>query len=170
MRSDAEREQLKQYVPLLVGTRADAATEERRGWMATDWLVRTATPMWLRLVGLESHADALQRLKPLVSHEMADAATSAVAAARDAARDASKVTWDADMDDVWEAAGTAATNAANAAAAAAWTAGVNTFWTAQAAALTAALCAVSAREAVIHELQASAHDLFRRMIAAGSPS
>lgn len=47
MRSDEERESLKQYIPRLIGTVGDAAADERRGWLALDWLVRVHTPAWL---------------------------------------------------------------------------------------------------------------------------
>ena len=51
MRSDAEREMLKPLIPLLVGTRSTPEVENRRSWMACDWLVRVQCPAWLGLAG-----------------------------------------------------------------------------------------------------------------------
>ncbi len=69
-RLDVERRQrLKPLIPALVGTASDGHAEAR-GFMAMDWIVRTYTPAWLRLAGLDSEADGLQALP-----EIADAAT-----------------------------------------------------------------------------------------------
>ena len=35
-------------VPLTIGTATAAADEEKRAWMAADWLVRVQAPAWLR--------------------------------------------------------------------------------------------------------------------------
>lgn len=54
-------EMLRPFVPRLVGTAASAAIEERRAFMAMDWLIRVHTPAWLELreVG-RPHASALR--------------------------------------------------------------------------------------------------------------
>jgi hypothetical protein len=49
MRNDEEREQLKQYIPLLPGTAQGEALSQKRAFMAVDWLIRVHTPMWLEL-------------------------------------------------------------------------------------------------------------------------
>ena len=49
MRTDDERDSLKPYINRLIGTAGDAEADERRAWLATDWLVRVCTPAWLRL-------------------------------------------------------------------------------------------------------------------------
>src|SRR5579862_3687990 len=49
---DEVRQTLKPFIPRLVGTRGSDALEERRSLAAADWLVRTHTPAWLRLAGL----------------------------------------------------------------------------------------------------------------------
>ena len=55
------------WVPRLVGSRGDDATEERRAYLALDWLVRVHTPVWLDLVpALASHAAALRALPEAV--------------------------------------------------------------------------------------------------------
>ena len=47
--TDEDRQRLlRPLVPLVIGTRADNATELWRSYMALDWLVRVHTPAWLR--------------------------------------------------------------------------------------------------------------------------
>ena len=84
----AIRDRLRNYVPRLVGSRGTAEQEERRAWLATDWLIRVCATAWLRLAGITEHADALIRLPPQISRE----AVTASSAARDAARDALRPT------------------------------------------------------------------------------
>ena len=158
--SDAERDQLlKPLLPLLVGTATTPADEARRGWMATDWLVREYTPTWLDLSGLNEDAASLRALPEITSAETARAAqptiesarlrpAAAIAAARDAARDAASVAaWDAAWAAAWDAAIAAAWAAA--ARAAAWDAA------------SAALAPTVAR------VQEGAQELVRRMAAVG---
>ena len=64
MRSHAEREQLKQYIPLLPGTVASPAVEQQRSFMACDWLIRTYSVTWLRLAKLDKQAQVLIDLPP----------------------------------------------------------------------------------------------------------
>ncbi len=121
--SDDQRQKLVPLIPAIVGTRTSEADEQTRAWMATDWLVRTYTPAWLRLAGLDKQADLLVGLGPQVGPETvppikptleavrADAA-AAGAAARDAAGDAARdAAWaaarDAARDAAWAAAGDA---------------------------------------------------------------
>jgi len=186
MRSDAEREQLKQYIPLLLNTRSTPEVEERRAWMATDWLARVCAPAWLRLAKLDSHADALERLEPIVSAELAALAQPSLDAAGDAAWDATRAAtraaartsalasaWAAARDAAWAAtraatraaARTAALDAAlDAARGAARAAAAGAAWEAVGAAARAA--AGDALEPTVQQLQASAHELYRRMIEA----
>lgn len=50
-------------IPLIVGTRSTRQVEERRAYMALDWLVRVSTPQWLDLApSLRSHAAELRAL------------------------------------------------------------------------------------------------------------
>lgn len=51
---------IKPLVPLVIGTRDGC--EERRAWMAHDWMVRTAFPAWVREAGLPGMADTLSAL------------------------------------------------------------------------------------------------------------
>jgi hypothetical protein len=69
-----------------------AEAEERRAWLATDWLVRELAPAFLDLTdALRPHGGILRALAPVLSREAA-----ARAAARDAARDAARAAaWDA---------------------------------------------------------------------------
>ena len=145
MRSDAERVQLVQYILLLAGTAGDPDADARRAWMAADWLIRTHLPAWLRLAGLRDHAAPLAAL-PVVGPETAEAAYPMIHAARAAASDAvGDAAEDAVADAAWDAAGDAARDAAGAAARAA---------------------AEEALEPTVQGLQASAHDLYQRMIRA----
>jgi hypothetical protein len=70
---DAGRQRLKPYVAKLVGTRAPAAIEVQRAWLATDWLVRQHTPAWLDLAGCAEVATALRDLPPLTAKTCAAA-------------------------------------------------------------------------------------------------
>jgi len=160
--SDAERDRLlKPLIEQIVDTRSTKAVEERRSYMALDWLIRVHTPKWLDLVPtLAPHAKALRDLEEIVDLAGASAAGASVRAARDAARDAARAAawaaaWDAAGDAAWAAAGDAAGDAARAAA---WDAAGD-------AARDAAWAA--AREFLkptTEWLQASALDLVARMI------
>jgi len=127
--SDADRDRLLPaavWVPRLVGSRGDPATEERRAYLALDWLIRVHTPAWLDLVpSLALHAEALRALFKVVDLDTARDAQGVVAAARGAvwaaASDAARgAVWAAASDaaraaDAWAAAGDAARAAARAA-------------------------------------------------------
>ena len=63
--NDEDRQQLKALIPVVMDTARTPEDEERRAWMATDWLVRVHTPAWLRLAGLSEHADRLASLPRL---------------------------------------------------------------------------------------------------------
>jgi hypothetical protein len=139
---DADRQRLKPYIPRLVGTRSTSEVEQRRSWMACDWLVRTFTPAWLRLAGLNEDAAALEALPELTASELVDAALPTIKKAQKSAAAAGAAARDA--------ARAAARDAAGAAAGAA----------ARAAARDALAPTVSA-------LQDSAFDLLDRMIDAG---
>jgi len=110
--SDDDRQMLVPYVVRVVGTANGAKIENARAWMATDCLVRTQTPMWLRLAKLPDQAAELEALIPLTNTATARKAQPTIEAARSRA------------DAAWAAAGAAAGAAAWAAAgAAAWAAG-----------------------------------------------
>ena len=119
MRSDQEREQLKPYAALLIGTAGDREADARRSWMALDWLVRVHTVTWLELAGGDCavHAAKLAALPALIDGDRARSAqptiNAAWAAAGAAARDAAGA---AARDAAWAAARAAARDAAWAAA------------------------------------------------------
>jgi len=108
--SDAERDRLlKPLIPLIVGTRSSRAVEERRSYMALDWMIRVFTPKWLDIVpALHEQAKSLRELNDIADMAGAVAAGIKVKAAGDAARAAA-----------WAAAGAAAGAAAWAAVGAA---------------------------------------------------
>jgi hypothetical protein len=179
--SDADRDRLlKPLIPKIINTRADDATEERRSYLALDWMIRTYLPAWLRFAKLEDEADKVAALAPIADMETATAAAPVVqaantkaAAARDAARDAA---WDAAWAAAWAAAGAAAGDAAwdaagDAAGAAAWDAAWDAAWAAAWAAAGAAAgdaawdAAWDALAPTRDALQLSAVDLVERMAA-----
>jgi len=105
--SDAERDRLlKPLIEDVIDTRSTPAVEERRSYMALDWLIRVHTPKWLDLVpSLAPHAKALRDLEEIADMAGATAAGEKVNAARAAARDAAG---DAAGAAAWAAAGDAA--------------------------------------------------------------
>ena len=180
---DDERQQLKQYIARLVGSKGTDAQEAERSWLATDWMVRVQAPAWLRLAGLTEQADVLAGMQP-VNRETSPsilpalkAVRSDAAAARDAARAAAgAAAGAAARDAAWAAAGVAAGDAAGDAAGAAardatWAAARDATWAATWAAAGAAAwdaARAAARDALAPtkvELQQSAHQLVDRMLA-----
>lgn len=148
--NDERNRLLKPLIPRIVGTRSTPAVEERRSYMALDWLIRVYTPKWLDLVpSLASHAQALRDLP-----EIADMAGAT--AAGNVSRSARAAAWDA----AWDAAGDAAGAAARAAArAAAWYAAGDAAWDA------AWYAAGDALKPTAQWLQSSALQLVDRMIS-----
>ena len=104
---DATRDRLlKALIPQIVGTRSTAAVEERRSYLALDWLVRVHAPAWLDLrPELTAHAKALRELESIADSAGAIAAGKVAHAAGDAARAAAAT---AAGDAAWAAAAAAA--------------------------------------------------------------
>ena len=144
---DDERQQLKQYIARLVGSKGTDAQEAERSWLATDWMVRVQAPAWLRLAGLTEQADVLAGMQP-VNRETSPSILPALKAVRSDAAAARDAAWDATGAAAWDAAGAAA-------GAAAWDAA----WDAARDAARAALAPTKV------ELQQSAHQLVDRMLA-----
>ena len=147
--NDDDRQNLKQYIPRLVGSAGTPELEERRAWMALDWLVRTYTPAWLRLAGLTGQADTLAGLPEFRKGMDVPSIRSTIEAVRADARAAGAAAGAA----AWDAAGDAARDAARDAA---WAAAGAAAWAAARAAV---------RPTVV-ELQQSAHGLVDRMLDA----
>jgi hypothetical protein len=148
--SDEDRNRLlKPLIPRLVGSRSTADVEQRRSYLALDWLVRVHTPAWLDLrEDLKPHAATLRALAPIVDLKTAKVAGDATAAAWGAAR---------------AAAGDAARAAAgDAARAAAWAAAGDAAWAAAGDAAWDA--AGDALKPTVAQLQVSALDLVNRML------
>ena len=63
--TDADRDRLlRPFIVDLVGSKSTPAVEERRSYLALDWLIRVHTPKWLDLVpSLAEHAKALRDLE-----------------------------------------------------------------------------------------------------------
>jgi hypothetical protein len=189
--NDEDRQNLKRFIPMVVGTNTGKADDTKRAWMATDWLVRVFTPTWLDKAGMTDHAERLRGLDALTSAALARKAQPIIEQARkesDAARDAARAAaWAAARDAAWAAARAAAWAAARDAAwaaawdaawAAAWDAAWAAAWDAAkgkkgyeaqySAAYTAAKKVLDVALAdTVSELRASAEDLLERMIAVG---
>jgi hypothetical protein len=80
--SNEKRQELKQYIPRLIGTRGSEALEERRSLIAADWMVRVYTPALLRLAGLIAQADALAGLPEITALAQVPSIKPAIEAAR----------------------------------------------------------------------------------------
>ena len=65
---DDRRQRLRPYLARTLGTRGDGM-DEQRAWMCTDWLIRTHTPAWLSLAGLDLAAERLSSLPPVLAVE-----------------------------------------------------------------------------------------------------
>ncbi len=58
---DIPRQRLRMYLPRTIGTSHDGL-DERRAWMAMDWLIRVYAPAWLSVAGLTSASERLRSL------------------------------------------------------------------------------------------------------------
>ncbi len=156
---DEQRQKLRPYLARCIGTAGDGRDEER-GWLAMDWLLREFLPSFLELVpSLQDHAAKIRAHPPVLAVADLNHCMNLVNAAREDSRPA------------WAAAGAAAAAAAWAAAwaaagAAAGDAAGDAAWDAAAAAAWAAAWAAAgdALEPTVKRLQASALDLFDRML------
>jgi hypothetical protein len=144
---DKRTELLRPFIPKLIGTRSTVDVQDARAFMATDWAVRTYTPVWLRAVGLEEEATELEALPELSSVELCRAAMPII----DNAKKRAYAAWAAAGVAAGVAVGAAVGDAAGAAAGAA----------ARAAARDAARVALRPHVAL---LPTSAVDLYHRMI------
>lgn len=107
----AQRQKLAPFLPRMVGT-ADDGLDERRSYLALDWLIRTHTATWLDLAGMTGEAQELRSLRRIMDPVSAQSAGPLVRAAADKAREKRDVAWDAARDAAWAAAGDAARDAA----------------------------------------------------------
>lgn len=109
---DEDRQKLKLYIAKTIGTKTNAKDERKRSYMALDWYCRVSAPTWLRLIGKNAEATAIESCDPIV-----DAKSVAKAqAALDAGRAVAAAAWDAAGAAARDAAGAAAGVAADAAA------------------------------------------------------
>jgi hypothetical protein len=156
IRTDELRtEALMPLVPLLVGTRADAATELRRAEFLARYAVRVIVPIALRAAKLEGEAVKLESLPEDVGM---DEASAAAWAARAAASAAAWVASEAASEAARAARASEAASAARAAASAA-------AWAAKAAARAAARAAKAAATAASEEVYKIAAEGLRHAIA-----
>jgi hypothetical protein len=67
---DESRQKLRPYLARTIGTAGDGQ-DGRRAFMCLDWIVRTYTPAWLSLAGLDDDARALRQLPEIVDIDAA---------------------------------------------------------------------------------------------------
>jgi len=171
---DADRDRLlKPLIPRIIGTANGSDLETRRSLMAADWLVRVHTPAWLRLAGLVTQAESLERLPEIASTEQIPSLLGPLEAVRKDAYAAGDAAWAAAWAAARAAAGAAAWAAAgDAAGDAAWAAARDAARDAAgdaawAAARDAAGAAAKKKLApTVAKLQESALQLVNRMIDA----
>lgn len=157
---DATRQQLIPYASRILYTAGSAALEEKRAWLATDWVVRVYTPTWLVAAGLTDHAQKLRNLAPVLSESCLTYSRRCMNAAR---AEAFRATWEGAHTAV---VGTPTIRAAGiaAVAAAAWT-GIDPIFTVHAALAASILIGDSDVCAqVVRTLQRSAFLLLGAMI------
>ncbi len=87
---DDKRQKLKRFLPRgghspLAGT-SDDGLDGQRGWLATDWVLRTATPLWLDAADQPEWASRLRELGPTTDQDSYYAAWSVARETRDEAR------------------------------------------------------------------------------------
>src|SRR5436309_3003280 len=59
---DEGRQQLKPYIPRLVGTNTGPEDEERRRWLIADWMLQRHLPAWLDAAGMPEQAAVVRAL------------------------------------------------------------------------------------------------------------
>ena len=79
------RQRLRPYLARTIGTSGDGL-DDRRSWMALDWLIRVYTPAWLQLADLAEAAQRLVLLAPVGRVEDLAAALDALDIAQADAR------------------------------------------------------------------------------------
>ena len=82
--TDERRQDLVQFIQLVVGTAGDGLDEKRR-YLAADHVARVVCPKWLDRAGLTGEAEALRSLTPITDLDTWRESRPAVRAARDAA-------------------------------------------------------------------------------------
>ena len=148
---------LAPFIPLLIGTRSTPKVQATRAFMAADWAVRIYSPVWLRAAGLDEEADALAGLPALTSPQLCRDAMPIIEQAK-AGVAAGDAAWDAAWDASWAASAAASGDASAAASGAA---------AGDAAGDAARAAAGDVLKPHVEMLQASAADLFGRMIEVG---
>ena len=94
--TDAERQELVQYIPRMLDTKSTRAVERRRALKCADWAIRVVLPIYCSATGRLDKARQFSTLAPITSVATARAAAAAtyaayaayVAAAANAAADA----------------------------------------------------------------------------------
>ena len=82
---DVTRQRILPYLARTIGTAGDGL-DERRSWMALDWLIRVYAPTWLAAARLPHSADALRSLPAVLDTAELGIATRALRGAQVQAR------------------------------------------------------------------------------------
>ncbi|HVX20924.1 MAG TPA: hypothetical protein VHB02_06235 [Acidimicrobiales bacterium] len=68
--NDEDRQLLKPYDDLIIGTRSTPEVEERRAWLVTDWMVHRHLPLWLRTAAMEEQAKVIEALPTITGRSV----------------------------------------------------------------------------------------------------
>src|ERR1043166_799661 len=98
---DETRQRLKPYAQKVIGTNTGPEDEQKRAWLAVDWVIRVNTPAWLELAGLKDEASELRNLPELTSSEILVAVQAPLEKARASARSRAAAAWAAARDAAW---------------------------------------------------------------------
>jgi hypothetical protein len=78
---DGPRQLLRPYLSRTIGT-VDDGLDDKRSWLAMDWLIRTYAPTWLAVADLDGAAEPLAVLPPVMESSVLRAALGELRAAR----------------------------------------------------------------------------------------
>jgi hypothetical protein len=90
---DKRRQALVPFIPKVVGTNTNVADERRRACLATDWLLRVCTPIWLDMAQFPEEAAELRALPEVMDETTARAARKVAIRARDKAHGVREEAW-----------------------------------------------------------------------------
>jgi hypothetical protein len=85
--ADEPRQRLRPYLTRTIGTAGDGL-DPARAWMAMDWLIRVYTPAWLRLAEIDTEAQELAELAPVIDEASLRGALAPLERTRRRARNA----------------------------------------------------------------------------------
>ncbi|MEX2587132.1 MAG: hypothetical protein WD602_03945 [Actinomycetota bacterium] len=105
---DEPRQKLKAYIPKVINSVLSEDVEDFRAWVATDWLVRVQSPIWLAAAGLGEFAEAIEAQDQIFGPDQARAAQKVLDEAAEAAHAEAKAgaqEWTDAGEAAWEKVG-----------------------------------------------------------------